>query len=105
MTTRNLDALFRPRAIALVGASNRPASVGQVLARNLLESGFEGPVMPVNPRERAVRSALAYRSVAELPTAPDLAVIATPALSIETASNSSRSSPTRNMPARRKAAS
>jgi acetyltransferase len=79
MTTRNLDALFRPRAIALVGASNRPSSVGQVLARNLLESGFEGPVMPVNPREGAVRSALAYRSVAELPTTPDLAVIATPA--------------------------
>jgi acetyltransferase len=79
MTTRNLDALFRPRAIALVGASNRPGSVGQVLARNLLESGFKGPVMPVNPHDAAVRSALAYRSVGELPTTPDLAVIATPA--------------------------
>jgi acetyltransferase len=79
MTTRNLDALFQPRAIALVGASNRPGSVGQVLARNLLESGFEGPVMPVNPHETAVRSALAYRSVADLPTIPDLAVICTPA--------------------------
>lgn len=79
MTTRNLDALFQPRAIALVGASNRPGSVGQVLARNLLESGFEGPVMPVNPHAAAVRSALAYASVAELPTPPDLAVIATPA--------------------------
>jgi acetyltransferase len=82
MTTRNLEALFRPRAIALIGASNRPASVGQVLARNLLESGFEGPVMPVNPRAAAVCSALAYRSIGELPTAPDLAVIATPAPSV-----------------------
>lgn len=82
MTTRNLDALFAPRAIALIGASNQPGSVGQVLARNLLESGFAGPVMPVNPHETAVRSALAYHSVSDLPQAPDLAVIATPAPSV-----------------------
>lgn len=79
MTTRNLDALFEPNAIALIGASNRPGSVGQVLARNLLESGFAGPVMPVNPKSAAIRSALAYASVADLPVTPDLAVIATPA--------------------------
>lgn len=79
MTTRNLDALFEPRAIALIGASNRPGSVGQVLARNLLESGFAGPVMPVNPKASAIRSALCYASVADLPMTPDLAVIATPA--------------------------
>ena len=79
MTTRNLDALFEPKAIALIGASNRPGSVGQVLARNLLESGFAGPVMPVNPKATAIRSALAYASVADLPITPDLAVIATPA--------------------------
>jgi len=82
MTVRNLDALFHPAAIALIGASNRPGSVGQVLARNLLESGFAGPVMPVNPHDRAVRSALAYDSVAHLPCPPDLAVIATPAPSV-----------------------
>lgn len=82
MTVRNLDALFHPRAIALIGASNRPGAVGQVLARNLLESGFAGPVMPVNPHDQAVRSALAYDSIAHLPCAPDLAVIATPAESI-----------------------
>lgn len=78
MTTRNLETLFAPHAIALIGASNAPASVGAVLARNLMESGFKGPVLAVNPHERAIRSALAYNSVAELPVAPDLAVIATP---------------------------
>lgn len=82
MTTRNLDALFEPHAIALIGASNRPGSVGSVLARNLLESGFAGPVLPVNPHEGAIRSAMAYASVADLPVAPDLAVIATPAATI-----------------------
>lgn len=78
MTTRNLDALFEPKAIALIGASNQPRSVGQVLARNLFEAGFPGPVMAVNPHEQAVRSTLNYRSVADLPVVPDLAVIATP---------------------------
>src|SRR5687768_10132428 len=78
MTTRNLEALFHPAAIALIGASNAPGSVGQVLSRNLLESGFAGPVLPVALTARAIRSAVAYRSVSELPIAPDLAVIATP---------------------------
>jgi acetyltransferase len=78
MTTRNFDAIFKPQAIALVGASNQPNTVGAVLARNLLDSGFRGPVMPVNPHQRAIRSTVSYRSVSELPIAPDLAVIATP---------------------------
>ncbi len=78
MTTRNFDALFAPSAIALIGASNRAGSVGAVIARNLFESGFRGPIMPVNPHEDAIRSTINYRSVADLPTVPDLAVIATP---------------------------
>lgn len=79
MSIRNLDALFEPRAIALIGASNKPGSVGAVLAENLFGAGFKGPVMAVNPHETAIRSALSYRSVAELPATPDLAVIATQA--------------------------
>ena len=78
MTTRNLNALFRPRAVALVGASNQPGSVGAVLARNLLEGGFAGPVMPVHPRAEAIRSVSSFRTIGELPVAPDLAVVATP---------------------------
>src|SRR5262249_28950564 len=78
MTVRNLDALFRPKAIALVGASNRPRSVGAVLARNLFEAGFRGPIMTVNPHEQAIRSTLNYRSVPDLPITPDLAVLSTP---------------------------
>jgi acetyltransferase len=78
MTTRNLDALFEPKAIALVGASNQSNSVGAVLARNLFEAGFRGPIMPVNPHETAIRSTVNYRSVADLPLPPDLAIVATP---------------------------
>lgn len=82
MSVRNLDALFSPSTIALVGASNRLGSVGSVLARNLFEGGFVGPILTVNPRERAIRLTLNYRSVAELPVTPDLAVICTPPQSV-----------------------
>ncbi|MDD3652511.1 CoA-binding protein, partial [Immundisolibacter sp.] len=78
MTIRNLDALFKPKSVALIGASTRPRSVGAVLARNLFGAGFSGPVMPVNPKYVAVEGVLAYKDVASLPLAPDLAVIATP---------------------------
>jgi len=78
MSIRNLDYLFKPKSIALVGASTRPGSVGAVLARNLLRGGFDGPVMPVNPKHRVVESVQAYANVELLPETPDLAVIATP---------------------------
>ncbi|MEF2071861.1 bifunctional acetate--CoA ligase family protein/GNAT family N-acetyltransferase [Consotaella aegiceratis] len=82
MTIRNLDALFAPKSIALIGASNRPGTVGSVLAQNLFRAGFQGPVMPINPHEDFIGSTVNYRSVAELPLDPDLAVIATPAASV-----------------------
>lgn len=82
MSIRNFDALFEPAAIALIGASNAPRSVGRVLADNLLGAGFAGPVMTVNPHETAIRSTLNYRSIGDLPITPDLAVVATPAAGV-----------------------
>ena len=79
MSIRDLDYIFRPASIALVGASNRPKSVGAVLARNLMRAGFQGPVMPVNPKHRAIGGVLAWPSVADLPVVPDLGVVCTPA--------------------------
>ena len=78
MTVRNLDSLFKPASIALVGASKRSGSVGAVVARNLFNAGFAGPVMPLHPKHGAIEGVLAYNAVADLPLAPDLAVIATP---------------------------
>jgi acetyltransferase len=74
MSIRNLDALFRPASIALIGAD--AGAVGAVLARNLLAGGFDGPVMSVDPNAPSNGSSLAYASVAALPMAPELAVIA-----------------------------
>ncbi|MEM6902905.1 MAG: acetate--CoA ligase family protein, partial [Pseudomonadota bacterium] len=79
MSIRNLDAVFRPKSVALIGASRRENSIGQVLARNLTAGGFAGPVLPVNPKYDSVAGILAYKSVEDLPITPDLAVICTPA--------------------------
>jgi acetyltransferase len=82
MSIRNLDVLFRPRSVALIGASKQPRSVGSVLAHNLLAAGFDGPVMPVNPHEVAIAGVLSYPSIEALPLVPDLAVVATPPASV-----------------------
>ncbi|MFG1297204.1 bifunctional acetate--CoA ligase family protein/GNAT family N-acetyltransferase [Xanthobacter variabilis] len=75
MTTRNLDALFHPAAIALVGASNKPGTIGAVIAQNLFEAGFPGPILTVNSKERVLRSSLNYAHVGDLPIPVDLAVV------------------------------
>lgn len=78
MSVRNLPFLLAPRSLAVVGASNRPLSVGEALMRNLMRGGFSGPILPVHPHEKYVAGVEAYPGVADLPAAPDLAVIATP---------------------------
>lgn len=78
MSIHHLDALFHPRSVALIGASDRPGSVGQVVMHNLIAGGFNGPIMPVNPRIEAVHGVLAYSEIADLPTTPDLAVVCVP---------------------------
>ncbi|RMF07731.1 MAG: GNAT family N-acetyltransferase [Alphaproteobacteria bacterium] len=78
MTIRNFDALFAPRSIAIIGASRQTGSLGSVLAQNLFEGGFQGPVMPIHPNADHIHSVATYRNIASLPMVPDLAVIATP---------------------------
>ncbi|MCP5199175.1 MAG: bifunctional acetate--CoA ligase family protein/GNAT family N-acetyltransferase [Gammaproteobacteria bacterium] len=78
MTVRNLDALFRPRSVALVGASERDGALGRLLLENLRSGGFAGPIRAVNAHHDRLLGAPCYRDVAALPETPDLAVIATP---------------------------
>ncbi|MBE0694111.1 MAG: CoA-binding protein, partial [Aquamicrobium sp.] len=78
MTIRNLEFMSRPRSVAVIGASDREGSVGGVVLKNILDGGFEGPVYPVNPKYRKVMGLACYASAADLPEAPDLAVIVTP---------------------------
>ena len=79
MSVRNLDKLFNPGSVALIGATPRPGSVGAVVARNLRRAKFAGDLMLVNPHQREIDGLIVYPNIASLPRAPDLAVIATPA--------------------------
>ncbi len=79
MSRRNLEHLFNPASVALIGASDRPHSIGATVMRNLVQGGFKGPVWPVNLRHSEVAGVRAYRTVAHLPGIPQLAVVCTPA--------------------------
>lgn len=78
MSIRNLDRMYAPRSVALIGASKRPGSVGNVLLANLLGARLGGPVWAVNPKGGEIFGQRVFADVAGLPEAPDLAVIATP---------------------------
>ncbi len=73
-----LDAIFRPRSVAVIGASRRPQAIGHEILRNLVGFDFQGAVFPVNPETGAVRSMRAYQSLDEIPDPIDLAVIVVP---------------------------
>lgn len=78
MSIRNLDRMFQPAAVALIGASPRENTVGGVVLRNLVRAGFAGKLMLVNPRHASIEGMKVYPDVPSLPSTPDLAVIATP---------------------------
>ncbi|WP_312953355.1 GNAT family N-acetyltransferase [Superficieibacter sp.] len=77
MSQRGLEALLRPKSIAVIGASMKPQRAGYLMMRNLLAGGFSGPVLPVTPAWKAVLGVLAWPDIASLPFTPDLAVLCT----------------------------
>lgn len=79
MGTENLNYIFDPRRIAVIGASEREGSLGARLLRNLVGVGYKGAVYPVNPFRSTVHGITAYPSVTKIPWKVDLAIIATPA--------------------------
>ena len=78
MSIRNLEHLFRPQSVAVIGASETPRSVGATVLHNLVEGKFAGPILPVNSKHRELAGVKVYPTVASLPTVPELAVICTP---------------------------
>src|ERR1700751_3259428 len=74
-----LDAIFAPRSVAVVGASERAGSVGRAVLWSLVSSPFGGTVYPVCDKRSSVLGIKAYKSVADLPESVDLAVVVTPA--------------------------
>jgi acetyltransferase len=78
VTVRNLDALFCPKSVAVIGASQRPGSVGAMVWKRLLEGGFTGPMWAVNPKYDILDGHAAVGDAGDLPEAPSVAVICTP---------------------------
>jgi len=78
MGIENLDKIFKPKSIAVVGASDKEGSAGYRIFRNLIGSGYNGVAYPVNPTKESVQGVQAYPTVDKLPKIVDLAIIATP---------------------------
>ncbi len=74
----NLNRIMKPQRIAVIGASEKTGTIGNALMKNLLEGGFPGTVLPVNPNYQKIHGYRSYGSVSELEVGVDLAIIATP---------------------------
>ena len=75
----SLDAIFQPKSIAVIGASNRAGKIGHSVITNLIDSKYEGPIYPINPKEEQILGLKAYASVSDVPGDIDAAVLIVPA--------------------------
>ena len=74
----SLDGIFRPKSIAVIGASSKKGSIGNTILHNLIEHHFNGTVFPVNPKARVIHSIKCYSTILDVPDAVDLAVVVVP---------------------------
>lgn len=74
----SLDCIFRPRSIAVIGASSRRHTIGREILHNLIDYEFNGKIFPVNPKAGVIHSIKAYSTVLDVPDAVDLAIVAVP---------------------------
>jgi acyl-CoA synthetase (NDP forming) len=80
---KDLDKIFKPNSIAMVGASNTPAKWGSFLLINLIAGGYpKEDIYPINPKETEIHTLPAYPSLSALPLVPDLAIVTTPAAAV-----------------------
>ncbi|MEW8311983.1 MAG: bifunctional acetate--CoA ligase family protein/GNAT family N-acetyltransferase, partial [Candidatus Thiodiazotropha taylori] len=82
MQSHYLTPLFSPKSVAMFGASERENSVGEVVFRNLISSGYKGAIYPINPKHEEIQGIKAYKSIEEIGKPVELVVVATPAKTI-----------------------
>ena len=70
-----LDNLFRPRGVAVIGASNNTFSIGNRVVKNLITHNFKGPIFPIHPKESEILGLKAYPSILDVPGPVDIACI------------------------------
>ena len=77
---KNLNKMFKPESVAVIGASNTPGKVGYIIVDNLINDGFEGKIYPVNPKGGEILGKQAYASIKDIPEKVDLAIITIPSV-------------------------
>ena len=82
MVTLNLDKIFKPKSVAIIGASDTEGSVGYALMKNFVDLHYEGRIYPINIRKSEILGFKAYPTIEQIPEPVDLAVIATPAQTV-----------------------
>lgn len=78
LVKHELDSIFRPSSVAVIGASSRKGSIGRETLHNILSAEFNGKVFPVNPNASVIHSIKSYSTILDVPDAVDLAIIITP---------------------------
>ena len=76
---KNLNPAFNPKRVAIIGASPDPKKIGHQIIKNVIDGGYEGEIIPINPNAGSVLGHKAYKSLSDVPEGVDLVVIAIPA--------------------------
>ncbi len=79
---KNISSLFKPKSIAVIGASSKSGKIGNVVVKNLLEGGYKGNIYPINPKEEVIENLKNYKSILDVQDDIDLVVMAIPAASV-----------------------
>lgn len=79
MVQSGLQAFFHPESIAVIGASDSPAKIGNVILRNLQDGGFPGVLYPINPKSQRILDLPCFKNVKDIPDPVDLAMVIVPA--------------------------
>ena len=82
MSIHNLERIFNPASVAIVGASETPGSIGTSVIRNVVDGGYKGKIFPVNPKHKRIYGFETWNSVLDIGQSVDLAVIATPIMKV-----------------------
>ena len=81
----DLNKMFKPESVAVIGASNTPGKVGYIIVDNLINDGFEGEIYPINPKGGEILGKQAYANIKDVPGKVDLAIITIPSVFVNTA--------------------
>ena len=78
-SAEQIKYMFKPRGIAVIGASRKPGKIGYEILKNIIEYGYKGGIYPINPKGDEILGIKVYKSVLDVPGVVDLAVIVVPA--------------------------